>query len=236
MDKGDLESVERELPDDTARDVLTVVKADDPGEIEDTVRGTPAEDALNELLELSDTLRSAGVPHRVDTSVARGLDYYTGMVFEVHVPELGPSSQCAGGGRYDTLVKDLGGPDVPAVGMAIGFDRLVLAVEKLSEPPVKEERTRALLIPLTDDPAVIELARTLRENLGWIVDVEVSGKSLSKALATADSKGYDAAVIVGERELESDAITVKNLKTGEQVEAPIKDLEKGKDPLVDADG
>jgi len=236
VDKGDLESVERELPDDTARDVLTVVKADDPGEIEDTVRGTPAEDALNELLELSDTLRSAGVPHRVDTSVARGLDYYTGMVFEVHVPELGPSSQCAGGGRYDTLVKDLGGPDVPAVGMAIGFDRLVLAVEKLSEPPVKEERTRALLIPLTDDPAVIELARTLRENLGWIVDVEVSGKSLSKALATADSKGYDAAVIVGERELESDAITVKNLKTGEQVEAPIKDLEKGKDPLVDADG
>ncbi len=232
VDKGDLEGVKEELPEDAAEDVLSVVEADDPEEAVDVVKGTPAEDALNELMEISDVLGSLGVEHEPDTSVARGLDYYTGMVFEIHVPELGASSQCAGGGRYDTLIRDLGGPDVPAVGMAIGFDRLVLAVERLSEPPTREGRVKALLIPLVEDPTVMEIAAVMREKLDWTVDVEVSGKSLSKALSTADAKGYDLAVIIGERELEANRITVKDLSTGRQTQVSIEELERGEAPVA----
>ena len=227
VDKGELEGVRELLPEDVTERVLGIVTAESVSEVEEAIAGAePAEEALENLLAISDQLKEAGVEHELDFSVARGLDYYTGMVFEVHVPELGGGSQCAGGGRYDTLVRDLGGPDVPAVGMAIGFDRLLMALELYDRVPGEElEGTRALLIPLTRSGKVWEVARELRE-LGWIVDVEVSGKSLRKALSMADSKGYDYAVIVGDRELEGGYVSVKNLETGEQEEVPLNELER----------
>ncbi|WP_457615304.1 histidine--tRNA ligase [Methanopyrus sp.] len=226
VDKGELDEVKTLLPDEPARKVLEVVMADSESEVEEAVSGKErAERALENLLEISDALREAGVGHELDFSVARGLDYYTGMVFEVHVPELGGGSQCAGGGRYDDLVRSLGGPDVPAVGMAIGFDRLLLAAELYDQIPDGVEETRALLIPLVRSGEIWEIAAKLRE-LGWVVNVEVSGKHIRKALSLADSLEYDYAVIVGEQELKEGYVSVKNLKTGVQEEVPLDRLER----------
>ncbi|WP_456436167.1 histidine--tRNA ligase [Methanopyrus sp.] len=226
VDKGELDEVRTLLPAEPAETVLAVVTARSESEIEETVSGKErAERALENLMEISDALREAGVDHELDFSVARGLDYYTGMVFEIHVPELGGGSQCAGGGRYDDLVKELGGPDVPAVGMAIGFDRLLLAAELYDRIPNGVEETRALLIPLVRSGKIWEIAAKLRE-LGWVVNVEVSGKHIRKALSLADSLEYNYAVIVGERELKEGYVSVKNLRTGVQEEVPLDKLER----------
>jgi histidyl-tRNA synthetase len=200
IDKGDLEQLQA-LPHGDA--AISIIKAEDP--LSEAQSVAPA-DHLLAVLELLDTL---GVPYAVDFGIARGLEYYTGIVFEAYVHGLGAQNQVLGGGAY-RLAHLFGGDDVPATGFGIGFDRIVRAVNVQ-----RRELPRILVIP-TNDARIYALgvADKLREQV--CADVDLMGRTVRAQLTYANSVGFNFAVIIGKSEMQSSKLTLRNLKTGEQ--------------------
>lgn len=161
----------------------------------------------------------------VDAGFARGLEYYTGMIFEVYVPEL--DIALAGGGRYDRLVELFGGEPTPAVGVAHGIDRIMLALqEQKAKINAKKERA-VMVIPVNENlnAEVLKIAEMLRmENIP--VEVEVMRRRVSKALEDADRRGISHVVIVGERELKDGAVVLRDMQKKEQAKVKIGELAK----------
>ena len=161
-------------------------------------------------------LDELGVPYQVNERMVRGLDYYTRTTFEFTHGELGAQSAVLGGGRYDGLSEQIGGPKAPGIGFAIGEDRLVLALEAQKEQALA--RLKAFVIPLGAgmNRHALKLARELRA-AGITVDVSDESFRLKKSFETAEKLGATYAILVGENEVEAQAFAVKNLKSGEQV-------------------
>jgi histidyl-tRNA synthetase len=161
----------------------------------------------------------------VDAGFARGLEYYTGMIFEVYVPEL--DIALAGGGRYDRLVELFGGEPTPAVGVAHGIDRIMLALqEQKAKINAKKERA-VMVIPVNENlnAEALKIAEMLRmESIP--VEVEVMRRRVSKALEDADRRGISHVVIVGERELKDGAVVLRDMKKKEQAKVKIGELAK----------
>lgn len=157
-------------------------------------------------------------------TLARGLDYYTGMIFEIVVPEYG-SGSCGGGGRYDNLIGDLSGTTVPAVGVAFGFDRMVEAAKELGL--IKITAAAADLLVTVFSPELrqksAEVAQKLRE-LECSVVLYPGTDSLGKQLKYADQIGVKFAVIIGDDEVKSGMVTLKNLVSGEQEALKVDDI------------
>ncbi|ACX73153.1 histidyl-tRNA synthetase [Methanocaldococcus vulcanius M7] len=158
----------------------------------------------------------------INFGIARGLDYYTGMVFEIYGKK--GAKQICGGGRYDNLIETFGNISVPAVGFAYGFDRIMMNIDDLE---IEEEKI--LVIPVKKDKELIKesllIANKLRK-AGKIVEFEIMGRKLRKALDYANSKGFKKVIIVGEKELNEGKITLKDMITGEQKLVDITDLDK----------
>lgn len=168
-------------------------------------------------------LTELGIPYVEDPRLVRGLDYYTRTAFEVLSSDLGAQSALLGGGRYDGLVKQLGGPEVPAFGWAIGLDRLAMVLQQVrGDAPFTPP---ALLIPLGERAATeaLKLARTLWD-AGVALQLETRGGALKKAMATANRMGIQTVLILGDGELDGGTITVKHMATGEQESWPLNDL------------
>ena len=160
--------------------------------------------------EVCALLDDAGLAYEVDTTLVRGLDYYTRTVFEIESGALGAQNALGGGGRYDRLVEQLGGPSTPGVGFAAGVERILLAAE-----PGADDGPGGVYVALADPDSkrtAFALARRLRER-GLHVELEQAGRSLKGQLKQADKVGARATVIVG------DAIEVKHMGTGEQTAA-----------------
>ncbi len=159
----------------------------------------------------------------VDFGVARGLDYYTGMVFEIDSPSLGAEKQICGGGSYN-LAELFGGEEVNSTGFAFGFDRVMLALEKDSvEIPTKGIRAYIIPIGQSTRPTSFEILRTLREN-GISADIDLMGRKISKALAYANSIKTDKVILVGEKELVNDSVTIRDMDSGDQQTVNINDI------------
>jgi len=183
-------------------------------------------EALEDLEAIINLARVGGVDTTflVDVGFARGLEYYTGMIYEVFIPELGIA--LGGGGRYDKLVELFGGEPTPAVGCAPGIDRIVLAMEKKGLFSGQLSTiNRVLIIPVGDDLSAkaLEIAANLRRN-GISAQNEVVGRNIGSALSYADKKGYAYAIIVGPRELEKGCIILRNMKVKEQKEVHLVNL------------
>jgi histidyl-tRNA synthetase len=151
----------------------------------------------------------------VDLGVVRGLDYYTGIVFEVDAPCLGAEKQICGGGSY-SLTELFGGEKVFSTGFAIGFDRTLLALEKEGlRPPLR--RLEAYIIPTSDAMRrqAFGLVAKLRR-AGISADVDLMRRSVGKNLKYADAIGAQRVVIVGEKEAAQGAVTLRDLASGEQ--------------------
>jgi histidyl-tRNA synthetase len=159
-----------------------------------------------------------GVEYVVDPTLVRGLDYYTRTLFEVCTKsaDLGAQNALCGGGRYDNMVKSLGGPDVPAIGFAMGLERILLSMPELAEPP---PRTAALL-PLTEAgrERALLLARELRA-LGVRAEIDGRGK-LKAMLSRAERAGAAVCVILG-GEVERGVVAVKDLAARTQEDLPL---------------
>ena len=166
-----------------------------------------------------DRLRAAldalGTPYTVDPRLVRGLDYYTRTLFEIRgaYEKLGAGSTLLGGGRYDRMVADLGGPQVPAIGFAAGVERLLIARE--AEPP--SSAVDAFVAPLGEAAivAALVLARDLRRS-GVRSDVDTRGGSLKSQLRRANALGARVALILGESELAGNVVQVKDLEARTQ--------------------
>jgi histidyl-tRNA synthetase len=173
-----------------------------------------AEDAEH-FAEVRALLDAAGMPYELDPTLVRGLDYYTRTVFEFESERLGAQAALGGGGRYDGLIEELGGPPTPGVGWAAGVERMLLAAgDELLERPLTVFISYAA--PDTGRDRFL-LARELR-GAGYRVEMEQAGRSLKGQLKQADRVGAFATVIFG------DSIEVKDMETGAQREAA--DLEE----------
>ncbi|HEX7552695.1 MAG TPA: histidine--tRNA ligase [Geothrix sp.] len=168
-------------------------------------------------------LTELAIPFEENPRLVRGLDYYTRTAFEVLSSDLGAQSALLGGGRYDGLVKLLGGPGVPAFGWAIGLDRLAMVLQQVhGDAP---HQAPALLIPLGDWAAVeaLKLARTLWD-AGIALLLETRGGALKKSMASANRLGIQTVLILGDGELDGGTVTVKRMATGEQESWPLGDV------------
>jgi histidyl-tRNA synthetase len=161
-------------------------------------------------------LDAYGIPYVIDSRLVRGLDYYERTVFEVIAPGLGAQNALLGGGRYDGLVEELGGPAVPGFGFAAGMERFVLA---MGESAHRGSETDLLIVGLGDAGfrASIGLARTLRAK-GLSVALPTIERPLGAQMKRAERLGARFALFVGEGELASGRFGLKNLATGEQVD------------------
>ena len=165
----------------------------------------------------------------VDPAFARGLEYYTGMIFEVYVPQL--EIALGGGGRYDKLIEAFGGEPTPAVGVAHGLDRIALAMQTQKTALKTQQRKKVAVVPVKDElkGEALKIAQMLRD-AGVSVEMEIMGRKMAKALEDADKRKVDYAVIVGERELKEGKVVVRDLAKRQQVEVQIGALaEKFKD-------
>jgi histidyl-tRNA synthetase len=193
------------------------------------LRGSVAvEEGVENLSQVFGMLESSGYSlDKVifDPTIARGLDYYTGIIYETtlkDVPQLG--SVCSGG-RYDNLVKALGGPDAPAVGTSIGVDRLYDGLKQLGNLREAKTTTEVLVTNFNneDAPHYMRIATVLRK-IGIPAEIYYDSAKMGKQFKFADRMGIPYAVLTGPREMEQGIAVVKTLATGEQVEVPIDEL------------
>jgi histidyl-tRNA synthetase len=189
--------------------------------IKDYAEAVAATNNLSEILRL---VSESGSKIRmiVDAGFARGLEYYTGMIFEVYVPEL--DMALGGGGRYDKLVELFGGEPTPAIGVAHGLDRMMLGLQMQNAPLAKEEKKKVIVIPVKEEliGEALKIAQMLR-SAGLAVEVEVMGRKMSKALEDANRRKTNFAVMVGERELKEGAVVVRDLTKREQSTVKIEE-------------
>jgi histidyl-tRNA synthetase len=157
-----------------------------------------------------DSLDAAGVKYSLNFGIARGLDYYTGIVFEGFAENLGAENQILGGGAY-RLAHLFGGDDVASCGFAIGFDRVMVS---LGETRARKDTVVGLVCTSEGRKRALEVGRALRD-AGIRTEMDLMERGLGAQLAHA-AKTADFAVVIGQREAESGEVTLKNLKTGEQ--------------------
>ena len=164
-----------------------------------------APDDAEHFDEVRALLDAAGLEYDIDPTLVRGLDYYTRTVFEFESERLGAQAALGGGGRYDGLIEELGGPPTPGVGFAAGIERMLLAAgeESLERPP-----TVFIAYPADRTGDAFALARSLRGQ--YRVEMEQAGRSLKGQLKQADRVGAFATVLLGE------GMEVKNMETGTQ--------------------
>jgi histidyl-tRNA synthetase len=160
-------------------------------------------------------LTDLGIEYQLNHCLVRGLDYYTHTAFEIKSDDLGAQATVCGGGRYDGLVAELGGPETPAVGWAIGMERLILLLQQLQQPPVA--RPNFYLVSRGDkaEAQALILAQKMR-NIGFIVELDLSGSAFGKQFKRADRSGAAACLILGDTEAENRTVNLKWLGSGEQ--------------------
>jgi histidyl-tRNA synthetase len=189
--------------------------------VKDCVEAEAAVDNLRDILNL---VTESGCPIEiVEPGFGRGLEYYTGMIFEVNVPELDVA--LGGGGRYDRLIEVFGGESTPALGVAHGLDRIALAMQMQKTAVSKRREKTSVVIPVKQElkAEALKISQMLRE-AGVSVEFEVMGRKMAKALEDADRRKVDYAIIVGERELKEGEVVVRDLAKHKQTTVEIKKL------------
>lgn len=169
-------------------------------------------------------LEAAGIDYSIDTRIVRGLDYYTRTVFEFVSDALGSQSTVCGGGRYDGLIDELGGPHLPSLGFGMGLERLMLIMEaknaKFPAPP----RCELYLASMGERAArrCFAIATQLRDG-GVSVECDTVGRSLKAQMKYADKIGARYVIVVGDNELESGLARLKDMESGESSEIALDD-------------
>ena len=196
----------------------------------ETRRGAPritdhiCGDCRSHFERLQELLSVLGVAFTVSPEMVRGLDYYTRTTFEVTSQGLGAQNAVAAGGRYDRLVKEFNGPDTPAIGFAIGMERVVGLLKQVSPPVVPAPDAFIALLGETAGTAGLRIACSLR-NAGFRVELGDSGSSLKSQLRRADRLAARRVFILGDDELNAGIIKWKKLIDGSQGELQLTEIE-----------
>lgn len=209
------------------RNPLRILDSKDEGDKKILKNAPLLTDSLNAFsqemfLKIQEGLTLLRIPFTLNPHLVRGLDYYCHIAFEVTTTEIGAQGTVLAGGRYDGLVSTMGGPSIPGVGWAGGIERLAMMLAEDHLPPL----TRPLVVvPMDDsfDMKGLELAEHLRTQ-GFTVEMTYGG-GMGKRLKKANKVNASYACILGEEEVSSGHVTLKNLDTGEQFELPQNGLE-----------
>lgn len=177
------------------------------------------EECHNKFEKVKSGLTALHISYVVDPGLVRGLDYYTNTAFEIQYPPLGAQSAICGGGRYDKLVEEMGGPDVPGIGFAVGLERLLLALEGQNLIPNCPQKSSVYIVALGEKAEIegLKIQGELREK-GVMTYMDLQEKSLKGQMKQAGKVQSIYAVIIGENEIEQGKATVKHMQTGEQSE------------------
>ena len=229
LDKRHVDDLSEELEGagigDLRDDLVALVELRGGAEVLDQAQERIGDrEGLRYLRDLGHLLERYGIDDVLfDLGVVRGLDYYTGAVFELHYEPLGSASQICGGGSY-TLTDLFGGEPLQTTGFGMGFDRVLLALEEAGAS-LPEAQLDVYVLPVGDHmrDAGYDVLRRVRE-AGLSADVDLTGRGPSKNLDHADALGARMAILVGEREWEAGKVGVKDLRTGEQTEVPLEEL------------
>jgi histidyl-tRNA synthetase len=216
------------VEDAEAFDDLLAAGNDDLDALLDATDREALTDAVENLQAVLSAAEDFGVREHCEVSLrtARGLDYYTGVVFECFDTEGRVSRAIFGGGRYDDLIESFGGQPTPAVGVAPGVmnSTLPLLLEEAGVLPEEAVSTDYYVLTVGDTREVAaRIARELRAG-GNVVETDVSGRSFGSQMGYADAINAETVVIVGEQDLENDEVTVKEMAGGEQTTAPVDDF------------
>jgi histidyl-tRNA synthetase len=166
-----------------------------------------------------------GVTWDAAPRLVRGLDYYTRTTFEFQHDGLGAQSAVGGGGRYDGLSEDVGGPAMPGVGWALGVDRTILAMRAEEVAPDAPPRVEVYAVPLGAEAKrqLLRVVDALRR-AGVSADLAFGDRGLKGAMKGADRSGARLAVVLGDRDIEAGEAQLKDLANGEQVAVPLEDI------------
>ncbi len=179
------------------------------------------EEGIREAVEFAELSDDLGIPATFDIRLARGLDYYTGNIFETYVNDAPGFGAIASGGRYDGLVKLVGGKDLPATGFSIGVDRLFSLLVEKGAVERKRTVTRVYVAPAKRETLryALKVLRTLR-SAGIPAETDVMGRSLRKQMEYAQKMGIPFVVIVGPEEERNGVVRLRNMETGEETVIP----------------
>jgi histidyl-tRNA synthetase len=216
LDKKDHEGLKVHLGRSGRSDLFTsltaLLECKSVNEVTEITGKIPEHVRIEETLGL---LEEMGIPYTLDPGIARGLDYYTGIVFEAFANNLGAENQILGGGAY-RLAHLFGGDDVPSSGFAIGFDRVMVSLGDFAGEP---ERVVGIVYTPEGKNHAFRVARAFRE-AGLRTEADIMGRNIGAQITHA-SKSAQFVVIIGKREQESGKVTLKDLNTGEQHELDI---------------
>jgi histidyl-tRNA synthetase len=169
-------------------------------------------------------LRSLGIEYEVDETLVRGLDYYTHTLFEFQSDALGNAqSALGGGGRYDGLIEQLGGPPTPGVGFGIGIERVLLTCDAEGVFAAPERRVDCFVVDTAGGDVAVALTHELR-GAGVATDRAFDGRSMRSQMKAAAKSGARVAAIVGDDERAGGTVTVRDLETGEQSSVAATDV------------
>ena len=176
----------------------------------------------NNFNMLKSALGAMNIDYVVDSSIVRGLDYYTGTVFEFIAEGIGAQSTVCGGGRYDGLVSSLGGPELPGIGFGMGITRLILAMRELGLDNIESPKPLIYIAALGEKAMVkgLEITERLRRD-GKYAECDVVGRSLKAQMKYANKKGAKYTLIIGDSEVEAGVAQLRDMESGEQTEVSL---------------
>ncbi len=190
-------------------------------------------DCKNHFNEVKKYLNNLGIDYSIDPKLVRGLDYYTNTAFEIKYKGLGAQDTVFAGGRYNGLAEEIGGRELPGIGFAIGLERLLLTLEKKDvELPINKGID--LYITTIGDQAKekgFQFLSALRKS-GLKVEIDYMGRSVGSQMKAADRMDANYTIIIGGDELKSGQATVRNMKTGEEINVELDELVNEMNDLV----
>lgn len=175
------------------------------------------EDCSTHFEKLKSILTNMGIEYSVNPKIVRGLDYYTKTVFEFITTDIGAQGTVCGGGRYDGLIEQLSGKHVPALGFAMGLERLILTMESQGCEFMESQSCELYIAPMGDNAKdkSVEIARNLREE-GFLVEYDIMDRGIKAQMKYANKLNAKFVLVIGDNEIESNSAKIKNMKTGEE--------------------
>ena len=171
---------------------------------------------------LKSALSAMKIDYVVDSSIVRGLDYYTGTVFEFIAEGIGAQSTVCGGGRYDGLVSSLGGPELPGIGFGMGITRIILTMREMGLDNIEAEKPLIYIAALGERAMIkgLEITERLRRD-GKYAECDVVGRSLKAQMKYANKKGAKYTLIIGDSEVDAGKAQLRDMESGEQSEVEL---------------
>lgn len=231
-----LEEYKNDLSEDSQRRLeinpLRILDSKNPGDMK-IVQGAPSlldflsEESRRHFEQVQEKLTLIGIPYVINSNLVRGLDYYNETVFEIVAGELGAQNSISGGGRYDGLIKALGGPDLPAFGFGCGIERIIQTMLKQMVPLPKQYRPLLYFIPLGENATnrCFSLTHTLRRE-GIPVQMDISGRKLNKMMHYANQIQAQYVAVIGDSEINNEIIDLKDMETGATFSVSLSNLSR----------